>query len=59
MTLRNKSFGREITVKHVLRDGSTPDNIAGHIVTATEGTTLMHVINRIESARKEETIELP
>lgn len=54
MTLRNKSFGREITVKHVLRDGSTPDSIEGHIVTATDGTALMHVINRIESTLKGE-----
>lgn len=54
MTLRNKSFGREITVKHVLRDGSTPDSIAGHIVTATEETALMHVINSIESTLKGE-----
>ena len=54
MTLRDKSFGREITVKHVLRDGSTPDSIEGHIVTATEGTALMHVINRIESQKGKE-----
>ena len=38
------------TIKHVLKDGTQVDDIAGHLIKASEYPVLYEVINRINKA---------